>query len=221
MSTTGWKYRSATVLAFGTALVLTGCGSGGDDADTASPLAATSAPSSAAVSAPAAPAAPTAAQTPSAGPSTPAAMPTGDPDEPATCTTGQLATVVEDTPGGGAAGSVYRTLVFTNISAEPCRTGGFAGVSYVDTAGAQIGAPAVRAEELSTGLYVLEPGQSAAAELRETRAQNYGDACEPQTAAGMLVFPPDDFTSVLVPRTTLACASGTVELLTISALQPR
>jgi len=47
-----------------------------------------------------------------------------------------------DTQGDGAAGSVYYTLQFTNLSGHACTLRGYPGVSAVSLSGHQLGAPA-------------------------------------------------------------------------------
>ncbi|MCC3267508.1 DUF4232 domain-containing protein [Arthrobacter gengyunqii] len=218
-----------TAAVLGTVLVVTGCGSG--DAETAS----SASPSSSAASATPGVSPSTGASTDetgaaSPGSSAPAATPTdstgtGAASAPEACAAADLAGEVEENIGGGAAGSVYRTLVLTNVSSEPCTSAaGFPGVSYVDdTSNDQIGAAAVRSGEdaAAGGSFVLEPGQSVVAELKETRAENYGQECEPHQATKLLVYPPEDLQSLEIPHEILACENPNVELLSIGALQKR
>ena len=205
------RSTAVPLLALAALLALSACGgSGGDSPDAeastaASGTAAPSAEGSAAATAPASSA------TSPAG-DTAAAMPR--------CTADLLSAAVETQPGGGAAGSVYRTLVLTNDSSTACATGGYPGVSYVDAAGSQVGAPAARAEGEAVPL-VLEPGRQAAAELRETRAQNYGDECAAADTAALLVYPPDDTASLRVEHPSLGCGNEEIELLSVGVLQQR
>lgn len=144
--------------------------------------------------------------------------------EPVACAASGLAGEVEETQGGGAAGSVYRTLVLTNVSPEACTAAaGFPGVSYVDGTGEQIGAAAVRSGEgpAAGASFVLEPGQSLVAELKETRAENYGAECESHQATQLMVYPPEDLQPLMIEHPILACENPNVELLTISTLQKR
>jgi hypothetical protein len=114
---------------------------------------------------------------------------------------------------------VYRTLVLTNASDQECRVDGFPGVSFVDAAGTQIGAPADRDGSAST-VVSLAPGASAAATLRQTNAQNYGADCGLTTAAGLRVYPPGDTDSLVLPQEIPACSAASVVLMTIGTLQP-
>ncbi|WP_207377519.1 DUF4232 domain-containing protein [Arthrobacter sunyaminii] len=225
-STKLWPLAAAVL---GAALVVSGCASdGGETASSASPSPSTASespevsPSTGTSTGEVGSASPgSSAPAPTAGNSAEAASPTG----PKTCAAADLAGEVEDNIGGGAAGSVYRTLVLTNVSSAPCASAaGFPGVSYVDdTSNEQIGAAAVRSGENGNpgGVFVLEPGQSVVADLKETRAENYGEDCEPHQATKLLVYPPEDLQALEIPHEILACENPNVELLSIGALQKR
>lgn len=226
-----WKSSSVSALALGAILALTGCGSGGEES-AASVSPSSSAPASTSPSAPAsastAPSAPESSAPGTAAPtaSSAAAVPES-PAGPGSCAAADLAGSIEDTIGGGAAGSVYRTLVLTNMSEAACTAApGYPGVSYIDAAGEQIGAAAVRADgsaggAVVGGAQVLEPGQSAVAELRETRAENYGADCVAHPATQLLVYPPEDLESVSIQHEVVACENPNVELLSVGPLQKR
>ena len=151
-----------------------------------------------------------------------AAAPTA-PAGPGSCSAADLVGSVEENIGGGAAGSVYRTLVLTNVSAEPCAAAqGYPGVSYINAAGQPLGAAAVRSGGPVTGEpLLLEPNQSAVSELRETRAENYGDDCVSEQATQLVVYPPDELESLNIDHQILACANPNVELLSVGPLQKR
>lgn len=239
MSFSPSKSWPLTAAVLGAALVVSGCASDGEEtASSASPSSSSpppsaASPSSASESPEAAPSTGTSTdETGNASPDSSAPVPTAgnsaDPASPAgprACAAADLAGEIEDNIGGGAAGSVYRTLVLTNVSSTPCTSAaGFPGVSYVDdTSNEQIGAAAVRSGENSSpgGVFVLEPGQSVVAELKETRAENYGERCEPHQATKLLVYPPEDLESLAIPHDVLACENPNVELLSIGALQKR
>ena len=207
---------SSATLALGAVLVLAACGSGGGTGSP-SPSASGAAPAVETETAPAA-----APSTGTAGPGTPAADASGSsaPAVGTACTADRLSGTIEDQVGGGAAGSVYRILVLTNTSDAACTTAGLPGVSYVDAAGNQVGAAAARSGAGVVAV-VLEPGQSATAELQETRAQNYSDRCTQVPVTGLLVYPPDDTASLLIAHETMGCSEADLELLTVGALQPR
>lgn len=194
-------------------VLLSGCAGSSNDADE-SPSASSSSPSSSSSSA--SPSA-TPSETATAAPS--ASLEPGVPSTVPLCTADKLTGAVEDTAGGGAAGSVYRTLVLTNTSSATCSTMGFPGVSYLSVSGSQVGAPAVRSEGTPETLVVLEPGQSATAVLRETRPENYGDACGLVATSGFLVYPPEDTASLTIAHAGSGCSSEDIELLGIDRLQ--
>ena len=95
---------------------------------------------------------------------------------------------------------------------------GFPGVSYVDAAGAQIGAPAGRGEPGPS--FQLQPGTSATAVLQQTNAGAYGDACGKSPAAGVRVYPPGATDSLVLPQETTACSAASIVLMTVGAMQP-
>lgn len=226
---TRWKTSSIFAVALGAVLVVSSCGSDSDEeaASSSSPspsLSLSPSPSFSDSSS----TSPNAAESPAPSASVPAASPAPENSEapagPVDCSAAVLAGTVENTAGGGAAGSVYRTLVLTNSSAAPCTAApGYPGVSYLDAAGRQVGAAAARTTNIAAGTepIVLEPGQSAAAELRETRAQNYGEDCQAQPVTQLLVYPPDDLAALTVAHDALGCTNPDIELLSVGPLQKR
>ncbi|WP_146065704.1 DUF4232 domain-containing protein [Arthrobacter pityocampae] len=150
----------------------------------------------------------------------PSATPSASPEAAVgTCTAAQLTGSIQDQAGGGAAGSVYRTLVLTNASGQPCTVAGYPGVSSVDGAGNQIGAPADR-DGTTSAPVLLAPGASASATLRQANAQNYGADCGLTPAAGLRVYPPGATDSLILPQELPACSAASIVLLTVSPLQP-
>ncbi|WP_422391174.1 DUF4232 domain-containing protein [Arthrobacter sp. N1] len=239
----GSKRWIAAVMAAGALAAVTGCTASGSDGGTAAtsagtagasaiPSAApTTAPSTApsaapsaapgptgtapASATPSASAAPGDAPSPSASPSPSVAVPTaGGP-----CTAAQLTGAVEDQLGGGAAGSVYRTLVLTNASDRECTVQGYPGVSYVDAAGTQIGAPAER-DGTAAAAVTLAPGASASTTLQQTNAENYGADCGITQAAGVRVYPPGAIDSLVLPQDIPACSAASIVLMRVGTLQP-
>ena len=95
----------------------------------------------------------------------------------------------------GAAGSVYYSLQFTNLSRHACAMRGFAGVSAVDRNLHQLGSPAGRAHVVPVRTVVLAPGRTAHAVLW------YGDVtvstapgCHPTFRTFELrVYPPGQY----------------------------
>ncbi|HXF03244.1 MAG TPA: DUF4232 domain-containing protein, partial [Arthrobacter sp.] len=137
------------------------------------------------------------------------------------CSAGQLAASIETEPGGGAAGSVYRTLVVTNTGDSSCTLAGYPGVSYVDAKGKQVGAPADRDSEAKTVTVTVAPGGTAAAQLRQTNAQNYGDECGLTDVAGVKIYPPNRKDSLIAEQETVGCSDDSVVLMTVGTFEAR
>lgn len=206
--------RTNTRLAFTTAaaaaaLLLAGCGTGTPQAQTSSTPA--SSPASSA-SQPATALATTASSAPAPAPA--ASTPAG----PGLCKAAGLTGTIDST-GGGAAGSVYMTLILTNSGTEPCVLRGFAGVSLTaDANGAPIGAAATRDESTPAADLVLEPGQAGTATLRYSQAANHPD-CTMAPAAGFRIYPPEDTASLFIAQPRDACSDAETRLLTIGVFQ--
>lgn len=146
------------------------------------------------------------------------ASPTAAPAD-GVCTADMLSAVLETEMGGGAAGSVYRQIIFTNLADEECEITGYPGVSYVDAAGNQVGAPADRDPGESTEV-TLAPGESAIAPVKQTNAENYGAECQLTETAGLLVYPPNDTAALIVDQVGTACASEDIVLMTVAPTKP-
>jgi Protein of unknown function (DUF4232) len=231
MSNRAWNTVAAAA-AMGTLLVVSGCAATSEPEATGSPSAtATESPAESPTSASPSP---TAADTAPSGPASAAPAPqpqtpeanapqTTAPGAPAApeglCSAGMLSGAVVDVPGGAAAGSVYRSLQVTNTSGASCVLDGYPGVSYVDAAGNQIGAPADRDPSQPRMAITLQPGQTAAAVLKQTNGQNYQD-CQSTPAAGVRVYPPSATDWLIAPQDTTACANAGIVLMTIGAFQP-
>lgn len=199
-----------TVAAAVAALVLTACGPGQAQPQpqgTTEPGTSSSSPSASS-------AAPSTSQPPSSAPQSTTDTTAG----PVLCKAATLSAATDAT-GGGAAGSVYMTLILTNTGTEPCLLRGYPGVSL--TAGANgkpIGAPAKRDESTPVADVLLAPGQGGKAVLRYTQAGNYPE-CTLTPAAGYRIYPPEDKASLFLAQPTRACTNANIELLTIGAFQ--
>jgi hypothetical protein len=138
---------------------------------------------------------------------------------PGRCTTADLDVAMS--PGEGAAGSTYYTVVLTNTSKSTCRTGGFGGVALVGGGdGRRIGAPADRVERATARPLMLKAGTRAQAKLQVTTAENYPTKrCRPAQAEGFRVYPPNETHSAFVRRATTACRNSAVHLLKLSPYQ--
>jgi hypothetical protein len=130
-----------------------------------------------------------------AAPATPAASTPG-------CATAGLVIWFSPQIGGGYAGGYYYNLNFTNLSGHACMLHGYPGVSAVNLSGQQLGSPASWGPRTKS-VVRLASGATATAQLQVADAGNYG--CT-DTAAGLRVYPPNQFTSKVVPYPLGACA---------------
>ena len=129
------------------------------------------------------------------------------------CTTSGLV-IWLNTSGSGYAGGEDYTLNFTNLSGHACTLRGYPGVSAVSLSGRRICHPAgwVAATPATVSLAV---GATATAGLQVSDPGDFGTACflpGPQgragkfpTAAGLRVYPPNQFASKVIPFPFSAC----------------
>jgi hypothetical protein len=140
---------------------------------------------------------------------------------PQRCTTGELSASL----GGGdaGAGSVFRTLIFTNTGSRTCELRGFPGVSYVaGDDGHQVGPAADMSGERGAQVPIA-PGGTAVAQLRLVNVLNYEEAvCRPTPVRGLRIYPPGDTASLFVPMDGTGCAGtppgSQLSVQTITAL---
>src|SRR5690242_19115126 len=133
--------------------------------------------------------------------------PPSGPAEPSRCRTGDVRVTVQGAPGGGAAGSVYTWLIFTNTSAKACTLYGFPGVSYVTgPSGSQVNDPARRSGTPSK--VTLAPRQAAHALLQTGHPETFPDTCKPVPVAGYRVYLPDETAAVFVPAAMRQCSTN-------------
>jgi hypothetical protein len=122
---------------------------------------------------------------------------------------------------GGAAGSVYAPIVFTNTSATACTLSGYPGVSYaVSKDGKQVGAAATRNPLHAASTVTLQAGDSAAALLQMANHANYPAAsCAAAQVGGLRVYPPGSKTAAFIAFSSsqMACSSD-VNQLTVAAV---
>ena len=126
-----------------------------------------------------------------------------------------------NTQGNGAAGSIFYTLMFTNLSGHPCTLHGYPGVSAVSLGGRQLGSPAAWG---SPGAPVvrLASGATAYAVLQysDVVTSNSGPRpCYPVTAAGLRIYPPDQTASKIVPFPLTACTRSGLVYMIVRPLQ--
>ena len=137
----------------------------------------------------------------------------------AMCQATSLRVAVNGGAAGGAAGTIYYPVDFTNTSAAPCRMYGYPGVSFVTAdsgAAQQIGAPAQENPSFSKKSVQLAAGGVAHAWLEVAEAGNYPSAtCQPVTAHWLRVFAPGNTAALYVGHSFDACSSANAPLLTV------
>jgi hypothetical protein len=163
----------------------------------------------------------TVTQTPVSAPaSTPTQTPTSTPPAPTECTTAALKVSVGSSQG--AAGTIYYSIDFTNVSGSGCVVQGYPGVSLVShgsNAGSQIGADGKRTSATAVRLVTLAPGQIGHATLAIAQAGAFSQSsCRPVSAHWLKVFPPDQTVAAYVPFSTQTCASTSRPTMRISAI---
>jgi hypothetical protein len=154
------------------------------------------------------------AATPSAPPTSPAAQ-----SGPGSCATRSLQVKLGATQG--TAGSVYTTIVFTNVSNATCTLYGYPGVSL--TTGKPvtvIGKSAKENPATPRQLVTLHPQKSASALLRIVDAHNYSASqCTPKSTTYLQVYPPNQTAPVRIKYQTTACAQP-INLMTVNTVKP-
>jgi hypothetical protein len=139
----------------------------------------------------------------------------------AACTAADLKIATNGSAGGGAAGSFYSFIDFTNTSSASCTLYGYPGVSLTAASGAQIGAAATRDATTAAATIKLPPGATANAVLRMTDPTVYSTTkCQPVTSAYLKVYPPNQTQSVKVAFKGGTCASSSVKMLSIRVVTP-
>jgi hypothetical protein len=160
--------------------------------------------------------APAAALAVTAAPAAPAA--TAAARAPRCATSGLVIWLTRD---GVAAGSVFYTLNFTNLSGHACRLDGHPGVSAVTLGGRQVGSPAGWAPPAPHSVR-LARGATAYALVQYSDVIVSGSGPEPchaVTAAGLRVYPPDQTRSRIVPFPLRACARRGLVYMTVRPVQ--
>ncbi|RKT52344.1 DUF4232 domain-containing protein [Saccharothrix australiensis] len=111
---------------------------------------------------------------------------------------------------GGAAGTVYREVLFTNRGPATCVLRGFPGVSYVDAGRNQVGAAAVRVGERGP-LLTLPHGATVTSDVGFAQVDNFDpDVCRKTPVWGIKVFPPDETAPLYLPMTDQYGCAGDV-----------
>jgi hypothetical protein len=137
----------------------------------------------------------------------------------ALCQPSSLQVTVNASQAGGAAGSTYLPVDFTNTSSSPCGLYGYPGMSFVtagDGSGSQIGAAAQQNPSFGKVPVRLAAGGAAHAWLQVTEAGNYPSAtCQPVTAHWLRVYAPGETRALYVSHAFDACSSDSAPLLTV------
>jgi hypothetical protein len=134
------------------------------------------------------------------------------------CTTSVLK-VTTGNGGGGAAGSYYSNIDFTNTGSIPCRIDGYPGVSLTGQSGAQIGAAATRDPSSVAKEVTLAPGATANAQLRMTDYGVYPTSqCHPTSSAYLKIYPPNNTAPAQIPFTGTTCSSSAIKMLQIGTV---
>jgi hypothetical protein len=137
----------------------------------------------------------------------------------AVCQSASLRVTVNASRAGGAAGSTYYPVDFTNTSNSPCGMYGYPGVSFVTadgSVGRQIGAAAQENPGFGRLAVRLAAGGVAHAWLQVAQAGNYPPStCQPVTAHWLRVFAPGETAASYVNHDFAACSSASAPLLTV------
>jgi hypothetical protein len=119
----------------------------------------------------------------------------------------------------GAAGSIYVTLDFTNVSSSPCTLYGYPGASLASSSGTEISPGASRSTTTAASLVTLDAGSTAHAVMQIADAGNYdASSCDPKPTTEIKLFPPDQTAALYVSYATSACVKQESQL-SISTLQ--
>jgi len=141
----------------------------------------------------------------------------------AMCRSSALKVALDTTQAGGAAGSVYYPVNFTNTSDTPCGLYGYPGMSFVTAAGStghQIGAAAQRNSAFGKMPIRLRARGVAHTWLQVAQAGNYpASACRPVTTHWLRVLPPGDSVASYVDVSFSACALASAPLLTVTPVR--
>jgi hypothetical protein len=123
--------------------------------------------------------------------------------------------------GGGAAGSTYVPIQFTNTSGAACALYGYPGVSFVTGQnGSQVGAPAKRSGSFANVTVSVAAHATAHAWLQVAEAGNYpASSCHPVSAHFLKVYPPGNTAPAYVSFSSQTCSSAKVVTMTIDPVR--
>lgn len=126
-----------------------------------------------------------------------------------------------NTNGNGAAGSVFYTMNFTNLSGHTCTLNGFPFLFAVNLSGQQVGRRAVFSKTATPHTVTIANGKTAVATLQIVDALNFSHALcgKVTTAAGLKVFPPNQTRAKTIPFPFQACTSMRARVLSITPVK--
>jgi hypothetical protein len=195
------RLTTALLTAVPLTVVLAGCSAGG----TGTPAPTPTAP---AASTPAPGSTQSAGDAPTGAPSTATGTSSGSGGgSTSRCHTGDLKVAIAPDEGGGAAGTDYEAMVFTNTGKRTCTLYGYPGVSWVaGDQGTQVNDPFQRQTGTKKTI-TLKPGAAAHATIGIANYQNFpaGD-CKPVAVRGFRVYPPDETAAVFVSQPMKVCS---------------
>lgn len=139
----------------------------------------------------------------------------------AACDTANLSVSLKTNTGGGAAGSTYIPIEFTNTSGAACALYGYPGVSFVTGQnGSQIGAPAKRNRSFASVTVTVASHATAHAWLQVAEAGNYpASSCHAVSAHFLKVYPPGNTAPAYVSYSDQTCSSAKVATMTIDPVR--
>ncbi len=116
---------------------------------------------------------------------------------PRTCQTSQLSLATDPAhSGGGAAGSLGITYVFTNISATTCTLGGFPGLQLLNASGQPLTTTTIRTSQTPTTV-TLPPAGRAWFDIEFPTQTGFGNLQCP-VSSSLAVIPPNNTTALRI-----------------------
>src|ERR1700760_195762 len=139
----------------------------------------------------------------------------------AACSTANLSVSLKANTGGGAAGSTYVPIEFTNTSGAACALYGYPGVSFVTGQnGSQVGAPAKRSGRFANVTVSGAAHATAHAWLQGAEAgHSPAWPSRPVSTHFLKVYPPGNTAPAYVSFSSQTCSSAKVVTMTIDPVR--
>jgi hypothetical protein len=116
--------------------------------------------------------------------------------------------------GGGAAGTFYSVVDFTNVSKASCTLYGYPGVSLRNASGAQIGAAGTRDAAVTPTVITLTPGATANTSVGVTDPGVYPSGkCDPATSSYLRIYPPNQTVYYDLSFKEATCSNPSINML--------